>query len=113
MYALSAKSRTRSQSQGPTNGESYDSFLLISFLGVLKGVGAANPERGLSLDSDSFDDSEDPMGEKIRCRVTTVAKNSDDVPAKSFTTVSITTMTRLHAICQTPTLTEPVGYDER
>lgn len=38
-------------------------------------------------------------------------KNSNDVPTKSFTTFSITTTTRLHAICHTPTLTEPVGWE--
>jgi len=110
----------RSQSQlGPINKEPYDSFLPISFLGVLKGVGAANPERGLSLDSDSLDDSEGPVEikvYKVRCRVTLVAniaKMANDIPTKSFTTASITTMTRLHAICQTPTLTEPVGWEER
>jgi hypothetical protein len=30
-----------------------------------------------------------------------------DLPAKLFTAFSPTTMSRLHAICQTPTLTEP------
>ena len=44
------------------------------------------------------------------CQLTDDERNGTEInlPAKLFTAFSPTTMSRLHAICQTPTLTEPV-----